>query len=377
MKTHSDVLIVGGGAIGLGTALELALRGVAVTVLSRNAQEAALYAAAGMLAPQAEGLLPGPMLALCLRSRNLYPDWTRKLESLTGMDCGYWPCGILAPQYAEAEQIEVEQIEAEQIEAERVKSDSAVWCDRPSLDHLQSGLGREVVGGWWFPEDGQVNNQQMAKVLLSALEGLGVKIHDGVVVEQICHNGTQVTGLQTSAELYQADRYVLASGAWAGELLQLPVVPRKGQMLSVRAPSAQQPLRHVLFGRDTYIVPRQSGQIVIGATSEAVGFTPHNTPAGVQQLLGAATRLFPPLQDWVLERCWWGFRPTTPDELPILGPSPYENLTLATGHYRNGILLTPITSQLMADWIVGQQLDPILESFRWDRFAPGNHPRNY
>ncbi len=353
----SEVLIVGGGAIGLATALELALRGVSVTVLSRNFQEAALYAAAGMLAPQAEGLLPGPMLELCVRSRELYPEWTRKLESLTGVSSEYWPCGILAPQYDQDTQ------------PYGWSEQSTAWCDRPSLDAIQTGLGHEVIGGWWFPEDGQVNNRVMAAVMHTALEGLGVTVHEGVTVEQIQHNNHQVTGVQTSEGIYGAAHYVLASGAWAGELLPIPVVPRKGQMLSVRTGSGQQSLQHVLFGRDVYIVPRQCGQIVIGATNEQVGFAPNNTPAGVQQLLGAATRLFPPLKDWILEHCWWGFRPTTPDEMPILGLSPYENLVLATGHYRNGILLTPITAQLIADWIVQQQLDPILEAFRWDRFA--------
>jgi glycine oxidase ThiO len=355
---RSEVLIVGGGAIGLATALELALRGISVTVLSRNFQEAALYAAAGMLAPQAEGLLPGPMLELCLRSRNLYPEWTRKLESLTGVSSEYWPCGILAPQFA-------------QDSPPYDWSDkNAAWCDRPSLDILQTGLGEEVAGGWWFPEDGQVNNRVMAAVMHTALEGLGVTIQEGVTVEQIRHNNNQVTEVQTSEGIYQAGSYVLASGAWAGELLPIPVVPRKGQMLSVRTGTAQQPLQHVLFGRDVYIVPRHCGQVIVGATNEQVGFAPHNTPAGVQQLLGAATRLFPPLNDWVLEHCWWGFRPATPDEMPILGLSPYKNLVLATGHYRNGILLTPITAQLITNWIVRQQLDPILEAFRWDRFVP-------
>jgi glycine oxidase ThiO len=364
----SEVLIVGGGAIGLATALELVLRGVSVTVLSRNFQEAALYAAAGMLAPQAEGLLPGPMLELCLRSRNLYPDWTHKLTSLTGVSSEYWPCGILAPQYA--------QENVQESQPYGWFGDSVPWRDRPSLNTMQPGLGEEVVGGWWFPEDGQVNNRVMAAVMHTALEGLGVRVQEGVTVEQIHHNKTQVTGVQTSEGAYQADRYVLASGAWAGELLPIPVVPRKGQMLSVRTGGAHQPLQHVLFGRDVYIVPRQSGQIIIGATNEQVGFAPHNTPAGIQILLGAATRLFPPLKDWVLEHCWWGFRPATPDEMPILGVSPYENLVLATGHYRNGILLTPITAQLIADWIVQQQYDPILEAFRWDRFASaGNAER--
>lgn len=349
MQAHRDVSIVGGGAIGLATAIELALQGVSINVFSRNFQEAALHAAAGMLAPQAEGIAPGPMLDLCLRSRAMYPEWMSKLESLTGMDAEYWPCGILAPQYD--------------------PSSSKEWCDRPSLDALQPGLGEDVMGGWWFPQDGQVNNQKLAQVLRVAAQQLGVQLLEGVTVEQITHTETQVTGVQTTAGIYTSDRYVLATGAWSGGLLSIPVVPRKGQMLAVRAGVSPQPLRHVLFGSEIYIVPRRNGRIVIGATSENVGFAPQNTPAGVQQLLTDATRLYPPLKDWVLEQCWWGFRPTTPDELPILGPSPYENLVLATGHHRNGILLTPITATLLADLICFQKIDPLLPTFSCDRFA--------
>jgi glycine oxidase ThiO len=349
MQTRSDVLIIGGGAIGLATALELALRGASVTILSRNFQEAALHAAAGMLAPQAEGILPGPMLDLCLRSRALYPEWASKLEALSGINPEYWPCGIIAPQYDAVEK-------------------GRDWCDRPALTTLQPQLSPEVTGGWWFPEDGQVNNQAMAKALRVAVQALGVALHEGVTVKQINHDGQQITGVETANEIYKADSYLLAAGAWTGTLLPIPVVPRKGQMLALRSKTGQQPLQHVLFGSDVYIVPRQNGRVVIGATSEDVDFDSHNTAKGVQQLLRESTRLYPPLQDWILDQCWWGFRPTTPDELPILGTSPYKNLHLATGHYRNGILLTPITAFLMAELICDRQTDPLLKAFEYSRF---------
>lgn len=359
MKRHSNVLIIGGGAIGLATALELALRDVSVTVLSRNFQEAALHAAAGMLAPQAEGILPGAMLELCLRSRSLYPEWAAKLESLTGIDPEYWPCGIIAPLYGDVEMF---------AGAEGEKPEANGWCDRLSLNTLQSDLGREITGGWWFPKDGQVNNQAMAKALRVAVQQLGVTLCDGVTVEQIAHDGDRVTAVHTTQGTYDADFYLLATGAWTGELLSIPVVPRKGQMLSLRSKTGEQPLRHVLFGNGTYIVPRQNGQIVIGATSEDVGFTLHNTSVGIQQLLAESSRLYPPLQDWIFERIWWGFRPATPDELPILGVSPYKNLVLATGHYRNGILLTPITAVLLAELICDRKVDPLLNAFGYGRF---------
>ncbi|MGB8703082.1 MAG: glycine oxidase ThiO [Thermosynechococcaceae cyanobacterium] len=339
----------------------MALKGASVTILSRNGQEAALQAAAGMLAPQAEALLPGPMLDLCLRSRALYPEWTQKLESLTGLDPEYWPCGIIAPQYAPDRM-------QDPYPAIPISAGRRDWCDRPHLDTLQPGLSEAVVGGWWFPEDGQVNNQKMAQVLRLAVQQLGVKLREGITIQQINHNSDQVTGVETTDGLYQASHYVLATGAWAGDWLQLPVVPRKGQMLSLRWDKTQQPLQHVLFGSEVYVVPRQNGRILIGATSESVGFMPHNTAVGVQHLLRAAICLYPILQDWILEQCWWGFRPTTPDELPILGPSPYSNLVIATGHHRNGILLAPVTARLLSILIIQNQLDPLIQYFQLSRF---------
>jgi glycine oxidase ThiO len=349
-----DVLVIGGGAIGLTIAFELALRGRTVGVLSRSFAEAALHAAAGMLAPQAEAIAPGPMLDLCLQSRALYPDWVNKLESLTGMDCGYWPCGILVPQMEQG--------------AAPPYTVNSHWCDRARVDALQPGLGESVVGAWWHPEDGQVNNQRLAEVLRRAVLQVGVELQEDVTVEAFHHQGDRITGLQTSQGEIQAQHYVLATGAWSDALLPIPIKPRKGQMLAIRIAEAQQPLEHVLFGQDVYIVPRKEGRIVVGATSEDVGFLPHNTPAGVQSLLAAAIRLYPPLAHWPLEQCWWGFRPMTPDELPILGESPYQNLSLATGHHRNGILLAPVTAQVIADAIVHQNSDHINAAFRWDRF---------
>ena len=352
MNSSPDVLIIGGGAMGLATAVELATQGTQVTVLSRNFQEAAVHAAAGMLAPQAEGLAPGPMLDLCLRSRALYPDWTRQLTALTGLETGYWPCGILAPCYTAPETSGVGEAE---------------WCDRNTIRQQQPNLSPDVVGGWWFPQDAQVNNQQLAQVLLKAAQQLGVTLAEGVTVTGLDSQDNQIQQVQTTAGPWQAQTYVLATGAWSQKLLPIPVVPRKGQLFSVQ--TTTQPLRHVLFGPDAYIVPRQDGRIVVGATSEDVGFAAYNTPGGIQSLLAAAIRIYPPLADFHLQDCWWGFRPATPDEWPILGHSPYDNLILVTGHYRNGILLAPITAHLITALILSGQADPGLADFSWQRFT--------
>ncbi|MBD0267395.1 MAG: glycine oxidase ThiO [Cyanobacteria bacterium Co-bin8] len=353
----SDVLVIGGGVVGLAIALELQQQGVSVTVLSRNFQEAASHAAAGMLAPHAEMLPPGPLLELCQRSLYQYPSWVQKLEALTGRSVGYWPCGILAPQFTPR--------------PFGFPADAPAYRLDAAIHNYQVGLSPEVQGGWWFPEDGQIDNRALVQALRVAVQDLGIPIHEGVTVKAFQQQRRRITQVITSAGEFTADQVVLATGAWSSDLVPVPVFPRKGQMAALRVPqnyAQPQPLQRVLYGESIYIVPRQDGRIVLGATSEDVGFTPGNTPVGVQQLLSSAMRLYPDLAHFTLEECWWGFRPTTPDEMPLLGQGPTENLILATGHYRNGILLTPVTAHLVAQAVQGK-FDPLLESFSWERFA--------
>jgi thiazole synthase len=378
MRPIGDIVIIGGGVIGLSIAIDLKLRGAAVTVLSRDFQQAATYAAAGMLAPHAEVLPEGPMLDLCLRSLALYPDWTDKLEDLSGANTGYWSSGILAPVYSWADG-EGASVPPGQVAAHSsgAMPASQIWLDRSAIHHAQPGLGPEVVGGWWYPEDGQVDSRALSQALRLTAESLGIEIREGVAVTGLRQRQGRIVGLTTSVngasqgETYQAEHYVLATGAWSKALLPVPIQPCKGQMLAVKAPQTDVgdlPLQQVLFGQEVYIVPRRDGRIVVGATTEEVGFTPYNTPAGLQKLINAATRLYPPLQDFPIQECWWGFRPATPDTLPILGASLCDNLTLATGHYRNGILLAPVTAKLIGDRIWEQRSDPLLTHFSWERF---------
>jgi thiazole synthase len=354
-----DVLVLGGGVIGLAIALELRQRGATVTVLSRDFQQAASHAAAGMLAPQAEGLSPGPMLDLCRASLALYPTWVSKLEALTCQAVGYWPCGILAPRQTVP------------------KAPGDAWLTARALSYYQPGLGDWVQGAHWYPDEGQVDSRLLVNALGAAVADLGVVLHEGVGATALGQHQGRVEQVRTAqAGDFSADHIVLATGAWAHELLPLPVFPKKGEMASLRVPlghGTHQPLRRVLFGESIYIVPRQDGRIVLGATSQEVGFTPHNTAGGVTQLLHHAIALLPQLSGFVLDETWWGFRPATPDELPILGPGPVGNLTLATGHHRNGILLAPITAQLTAQAVLGQ-IDTRLQPFSWQRFHDAAAP---
>ncbi len=360
MNSSKDILIIGGGIIGLSLAVELKLRGASVAVLTADSKQPTARAAAGMLAPQAERIPPSPMLDLCLQSRALYPAWVEQLENITGLKTGYWRSGILAPVCQNDPQ-----------EKPLLSNLNSQWLDRDTVRQHQFGLGQEVIGGWWYPDDAQVDNRALFRTLQAATKELQIEIIQGNAGE-IIRQGNRVVGIETTAGKLQADRYVLAAGAWSDQLLNVPVFPRKGQMLSVCVPedcAVIQPLQTVIFGTGIYIVPRQDGRIIIGATSENVDFTPGNTPAGIQSLLAGAIKLYPELQNYPILEFWWGFRPATTDELPILGASAWENLTWATGHYRNGILLAPVTAKLLAKLIGNQKLDPLLAAFHYSRFG--------
>ena len=357
MKAARDILIIGGGIVGLAIAVELSRRGAKVTVVSKDFTQAASHAAAGMLAPQAEKLSSPAMLDLCLRSRWLYPEWIAKLEELTGIETGYLPCGILAPTYSLPESIAKD-------------NNRAVWLDDGAIKMYQPGLSDRVVGGWWYPEDGQVDNRCLMRSLVQAARTLGVEIKEGVTVKAIPQRQGRVDGVLTDRGQLSAEQYVLAAGSWSSQLVPLPVRPIKGQMLSLRMPHKLHqpfPLQRVLYGDDIYLVPRQDGRLIVGATVEEAEWNPFNTPQGIQSLLSRATELYPAAAGWQIEELWWGFRPGTPDELPILGHSACDNLFLATGHYRNGILLAPITASLIAD-LLERKSDPLLAEFSYRRF---------
>ena len=354
MDATRDILVIGGGIIGLAIAVELRQRGANVTVLSRDFQEAASQAAAGMLAPSAEQIPPGPMLELCTRSRNMYADWTSKLENLTGLETGYNPCGILSPVFELPNNF-------------TPLSPTSSWLNQTEIHAFQPGLNPDILGGWWHPEDGQVDNRKLVNVLLQAAKALDVNIQEGTAVQSIIQKSGKIDKILTKNREYQAQTYVLATGSWSSELIPLSVRPVKGQMLALRMPTPQS-LERVLFGPNTYLVPRKNGRLIIGATSEEVGWIPHNTSQGIKVLLQRGMGLYFPIADWAIEDFWWGFRPGTTDELPILGASAYDNLVLATGHYRNGILLAPITATFITDLITHQVADPLLKFFNCDRF---------
>ena len=367
------VLILGGGLIGLALAHELARQGLAATVLSRRRSEAAGFVAAGMLAPHAEGL-DGRLLELGQRSLERIPAWVARIESDSGLACGLRICGIVVP-FASAAEREAYPTAAQ---GERL--------DRSGLEREIPGIGPLWQAGLLFPQDGQIDNRRrLMRALERACVHRGVRFEEGcevlgLVTEPQGQQTGEAPGEQLAAvRLRRADgqeltlpcrEAVLCGGAWSSQLLPgLPVFPVKGQMLSLQGPIGA--LSRVVFGPGTYLVPREDGLLVVGATSEPeAGFGEGLTPAGQRQLQAGIDALLPTATGWPPMERWWGFRPCTPDQAPLLGKGPIGGLWLATGHHRNGVLLAAISAELVAGAMLGQQSDDgLLEAFHWSRFA--------
>ncbi len=367
------VLILGGGLIGLALAHELARQGLAATVLSRRRSEAAGFVAAGMLAPHAEGL-DGSLLELGQRSLERIPAWVARIESDSGLACGLRICGIVVP-FASAAEREAYPTAAQ---GERL--------DRTGLEREITGIGPLWRAGLLFPQDGQIDNRRrLMRALERACVHRGVRFEEGcevlgLVTEPQGQQTGEAPGEQLAAvRLRRADgqeltlpcrEAVLCGGAWSAQLLPgLPVFPVKGQMLSLQGPIGA--LSRVVFGPGTYLVPREDGLLVVGATSEPeAGFGEGLTPAGQRQLQAGIDALLPTATGWPPMERWWGFRPCTPDQAPLLGKGPIGGLWLATGHHRNGVLLAAISAELVAGAMLGQQSDDgLLEAFHWSRFA--------
>ena len=367
------VVILGGGLMGLAVAHQLARRGRQVTVLSRRRSEAAGFVAAGMLAPHAEGL-SGTQLRFGQISLERVPGWVAQIEADSGLPCGLRSSGIVVPF---------------QGATERDRYPTAAWgqpLNRAQLERELPGLAPQWSTGLLFAQDGQIDNRRLLmRALESACADRGVRFQEGLEVLALEQDGKHLQGARVrNAEgteyTLNCSTAVLCSGAWSARLLPaLPVFPVKGQMLSLQAPRGA--IKRVIFGPGTYLVPREDGLVVVGATSEPeAGFDEGLTPQGQRTLQDGIASLLPQAMDWPPMERWWGFRPCTPDEGPLLGASPITGLWLACGHHRNGVLMAGLTAELVADAV--QQESPsqlngeLLGDFRWDRFEAGALSKN-
>ncbi len=348
MTGKADVVIVGGGVIGCALARELAGRGAAVTVVEKGEPGCeASGAAAGILAPQAEGLPAGPLFDLALESRGLYPKWTEDLAAETGIEVGYRRSGILRCAFSEEE---------EQWDSYAWQRARGLAVERLSGEAI-SALARTKVSeearqAIFFPDEAVVDNRRLTRALRVAAERRGVAFEIGRTARRLVVRGGRCAGVETDGGTFEAPKVVNAAGAWAGfdPDFPVPVEPVRGQIVEVLSPAPD--VSMVIESEDVYVVPRGQSWL-LGATVERVGFEKRVTAGAVGRLITAAALLLPSLESAAFLSAWSGLRPATPDGLPVLGRGCLPGLFLATGHFRNGILLAPVTAAALADEIAG------------------------
>jgi glycine oxidase len=370
MTAVRDVLIIGGGAIGLGIAWRLAKRGAGVTVIDRGpmAGEASSNAA-GMLVPLAEAHGPGAFLDLCLESSRLYAAFAEALLTQSGVDIELGRAGTLHVAVGK----EGADALARSFAWLRTLPFNVEWLGAAGVRSREPNLNPDVSAGVFVPSEGWVTPPKLAEALSRAAANAGVRLLPDHQLLSVEWQGSRVTAVRAGGERLAADRFVVAAGPWSREVgqqfgLTIPVFPVRGQLIALNGESA--PFRHVLFGRGVYLVRWLSGNVIVGSTMDYAGFVKEVTAEGMAGLLNAAIELVPGLAGCAVRRAWACLRPGTPDELPILGPAPgLDNVFIATGHFRNGVLLTPITADLMADVIQGKPPLIPLSPFRPDRPA--------
>ncbi|MEU5983856.1 glycine oxidase ThiO [Streptomyces sp. NPDC047434] len=377
-RSGSDVLVIGGGIIGLVTAWRTALRGLRTAVVDPEPGGGAAAVAAGMLAAVTE-LHYGEetLLGLNLASARRYPGFVAELQEATGHDVGYRACGTLAVALDADDRAHLRELHALQT---RCGLESE-WLSGRDCRRLEPMLAPGVRGGLRVDGDHQVDPRRLAAALVTACERAGVIFHRAVAERlTVARDRAVGAALDDGTEL-PADQVVLAGGSLSGRLAGVPdevlppVRPVKGQVLRLTVPPAYAPflsrtVRAVVRGSHVYLVPRESGELVVGATSEELGWDTTVTAGGVYELLRDAHELVPGITELPLTETRAGLRPGSPDNAPMLGPTALPGLLLATGHYRNGVLLTPVTGDVMAEALATGTLPDEARPFTPRRFSP-------
>ncbi len=364
MTKNFEVIIAGGGLIGGAIALELALAGVRVAIFEQGVPgRESSWAGAGILSPAPENPATIPLVPLGKASMALYPDFVARVEEISGQDVGFRAKGTLEALFSRDAARELSThvalhhgwgLKAEAISAEDARE-------------LEPALSPELEAAVLRPDEASVDNRSLTHAVLEAARKSGVEIFAHREVQGIWREKQRCSGLLLKNEKVSAGWTIIAAGSFsaniAGVNTYAPVRPAKGQMISLRADQTK--IERVLWSDKIYLVPRNDGRILAGATVEYVGFDKNVTAGGLDKILTGALELAPDLAQGRVEETWAGLRPDSPDHLPILGPTDIDGLLIATGHFRSGILLTPITARLIREWITQQRV-----SVEWERFSP-------
>jgi len=365
----ADIVIVGGGVIGLSVARALALKGVTNVLLVERASlgREASFAAAGMLAPQVEADKEDDFFHLASESRDLYPAFATALFEETGVDVELDTTGTLFLALTTHDEEEIQKRYEWQTKAGlAVEKLSAVQACA-----LEPCISSNVRAGLRFPRDHQVENRRLMSALAIACERYGITTMTDTAVLSLRVKENRIEGVETSRGLVRAPVVVIAGGAWTSTiqgLPDIPIEPVRGQMLCLQ--SRPKMARHVIYSPRGYLVPRRDGRLLAGSTTEWTGFDKTVSDAGMRAIRDNATEISPLVPSLPVLDSWAGLRPRAADNLPVLGPCvEIEGLVYATGHYRNGILLAPITGELIAGTIIDKVLPPLLSAFSANRFG--------
>ncbi|CAN5327758.1 glycine oxidase ThiO [soil metagenome] len=368
---NKEVLIIGGGVIGLSIARELHKRGVKrINIIDAGeCGREASWAAAGMLGPQAEADEAGAFFEFCRESRDLYPTLASELLDETGTDIELDPAGTLYLAFSD-EDVRVLRM---RFQWQKAAGLPVEHLDASEVRRAESFVSPDVREALFFPNDWQVDNRKLCSALRRYCEFNGIEINENTRVDRLITDLGRVTGVRARSVSYPADQIVVAAGAWTTQILfgerQLPlkVVPIRGQMVAFH--TAKRLFERVIYSSGGYIVPRRDGRILAGSTTEEAGFDREPTDSAAASLSTMACGIAPGLVNLEIADRWAGLRPRSPDGFPVIGRiEGIDGLYLATGHYRNGILLAPATAQIVAADIVEGRLSDYAPVFGTDRF---------
>jgi glycine oxidase len=364
-----DVIVVGAGAIGTSIAYQLAKAGVKVMVFERGrVGSQATGASAGMIQLNPDRTSPPALSALQLESARLFPALASELRERTGMDVGYRAAPLLHVALDEGDEVTLRAHRGWQVD----HGVAVAWLDRAAALDLEPVLNPAVRAALYYPNDHQVMPLVLAQALARAAVDLGAVLREGAGIDRLLTDGDRVLGVAIGGETVQAGEVVIASGAWASswsEALRtpIPVRPVRGQMVALRTTGTG--LRNVVSSTQGYMVTKPDGSTYVGTTVEDAGYDARPTVAGIAGLLALVPRLAPRLADATFSSAWAGLRPGTSDGLPLLGRVPgWHGVTLAAGHFRDGILLAPITGELLTDLLARRRPRLSLEAFDPGRF---------
>ena len=361
---HYDAVVAGGGLIGASIAFELADEGMRVAVFdAQNPGREASWASAGMISPAPESSAMASLLPISLASVRRYPEFLQRVEEISGKSVGYRKDGALDLLLDGTNQNEIDEILA----LHRGAGLRAELLTGPEAREIEPSLTGEIRGAIHRPDEASVDNRLLTEATLEAARRKGVEIFPSNGAKALWSDGAICKGLQLQNGRVEARWTVIAAGCFCARIdgvsAYAPVTPAKGQMMALRCDSVN--LKKDLWFGHMYLVPRNDGRIIAGSTVEYEGFDRNVTVAGMKTILGGAISLVPALESARIEETWAGLRPDSPDHLPILGPTDLDGLLIATGHFRSGILLTPITASLIREWVATQKV-----SEDWAPFSP-------